>query len=244
MLETVKSIVPHETSRRRGARSPGTLHFSLLARDGAAALPQTPSDRRATGALADRPENDAGQSAFDALTIGIIRVDRDARILYANPEAERLLGRGAGLIRVSHALLCAQDISEGRRLRAVIARACEGRGGAVAISRLADGKPLFVIAVPGLAAPRARAESVLIISDPEHRAPALTERLRDLFGLTPAEAEVAVAVGRGQDLAEISAARRVKVSTLRDQISSVFAKTDTTRQAQLAGLIGRLAALG
>ena len=55
---------------------------------------------------------------------------------------------------------------------------------------------------------------------------------------------MAVALGHGQDAAEIAAARNVRISTLRDQISSVLAKTGTSRQAQLAALVGRLTALG
>ena len=64
--------------------------------------------------------------------------------------------------------------------------------------------------------------------------------LARLYALSLAEAEVALAIARGEDLAAIAQARGVKLSTLRTQVSAVLAKTDTRRQAELAALVGRL----
>ncbi len=184
-------------------------------------------------------------ATLDALGTPIIRADRDGRVVYANPEAEHLLAEGGGLVRARGRQLAAAVAEETVRLIAAICQACDGQGASLALSRPSARRPIAVIAIP--APPRLagrRGEALLFLSDPHRLAPALTQRLRNLFGLTLAEAEVAVAVGRGEDLAEISLERGVKVSTLREQISSIFAKTGAERQAELAALVARLAALG
>lgn len=184
-------------------------------------------------------------ATLDALALPVLRVDQNGRALWANAAAERLLAENDGLVWTRGRQIAAQQADDSVRLADIVMRACAGRGGSAAISRPSGSRALAVIASP---APEARsgsgAEALLFISDPERRAPALSERLRHLFGLTFAEAEVAVALGHGQDAAEIAAARNVRISTLRDQISSVLAKTGTSRQAQLAALVGRLTALG
>jgi DNA-binding CsgD family transcriptional regulator len=55
--------------------------------------------------------------------------------------------------------------------------------------------------------------------------------------LTPAEARIAIGIARGNALSVIAKAHGISVSTARTQLKSVFAKTGTHRQAQLAALI-------
>ena len=63
------------------------------------------------------------------------------------------------------------------------------------------------------------------------------------FGLTAAEAKVAVQIGRGDMLADIAGEHGVSVATVRSQLASVFAKTQTRRQTELAMLLARIAIL-
>ena len=61
--------------------------------------------------------------------------------------------------------------------------------------------------------------------------------LQGLFDLTPAEARVAGAIGRGEVPADIAAAARLSVVTVRNQVAAVLAKTGLSRQADLVGLL-------
>jgi DNA-binding CsgD family transcriptional regulator len=61
--------------------------------------------------------------------------------------------------------------------------------------------------------------------------------LRSRFCLSPAEAQIALGIAKGETLAEIAKARSVSVSTARGQLKSVFAKTGTHRQAELVRLL-------
>jgi DNA-binding CsgD family transcriptional regulator len=68
--------------------------------------------------------------------------------------------------------------------------------------------------------------------------------LQRVFDLTNAEVRLAQGVARGDSLEEVAAGLGIKISTARTQLSSIFAKTQTRRQAKLVALLGRLAQLG
>jgi DNA-binding CsgD family transcriptional regulator len=67
--------------------------------------------------------------------------------------------------------------------------------------------------------------------------------LQKLFNLTPAEASLAVNIGRGKTPAAIARSNRVTIATVRSQLAAVFAKTNTQRQAELVGLLARVSLL-
>jgi DNA-binding CsgD family transcriptional regulator len=70
------------------------------------------------------------------------------------------------------------------------------------------------------------------------------DTLRVVFDLTPAEARLAQGITRGDTLEEIATSLRIKMPTARTQLSAVFAKTGTRRQAKLIAILTRLALLG
>ena len=67
--------------------------------------------------------------------------------------------------------------------------------------------------------------------------------LRRIFGLTGAEAKLAVRIGHGDTLASIARENNVRVATVRSQLAAVFGKTQTRRQTELAMLLARMAIL-
>lgn len=69
------------------------------------------------------------------------------------------------------------------------------------------------------------------------------EVLQRLFSLTAAEARLAIQIARGACPADIARNNRVSIATVRTQLASVFAKTATGRQLELASLLCRLAPL-
>ena len=64
--------------------------------------------------------------------------------------------------------------------------------------------------------------------------------LRSAFGLTPAETRIAIGISRGKSPAVIAKSHGVAVATVRTQLKSVFAKTRTHRQAELAAFVGHI----
>jgi DNA-binding CsgD family transcriptional regulator len=60
-----------------------------------------------------------------------------------------------------------------------------------------------------------------------------------LFRLTPAEARLAAGIATGASLNEVADSLGIGRETARTQLRSVFAKTGTTRQAELVRIITR-----
>ena len=61
-----------------------------------------------------------------------------------------------------------------------------------------------------------------------------------MFGLTAAEAQVAIDIAAGRSVEDIAASRSVTRNTVRSQLKSIFDKTNTHRQLQLATLVAGL----
>lgn len=84
-------------------------------------------------------------------------------------------------------------------------------------------------------------ELALFLSRPGPEASADPQALRDLLGLTMAEARLATALAEGPTLVE--AARRLGIAhnTTKAQLRAVFAKTGVRRQSQLVALLASFA---
>ncbi len=67
--------------------------------------------------------------------------------------------------------------------------------------------------------------------------------LRDLWDLTPTEALVAIGLLVHEDLADMAAARKISIETVRMHVKSLLRKTGMPNQKKLVGLLTRLAAL-
>jgi DNA-binding CsgD family transcriptional regulator len=81
------------------------------------------------------------------------------------------------------------------------------------------------------------ASALILVVDPDRALPPSAAQLRQLYGLTHAESEVAVAAVRGEGLSAIAADLDVSLATARTHLQHVFEKTGTRRQAELVRLI-------
>jgi DNA-binding CsgD family transcriptional regulator len=114
--------------------------------------------------------------------------------------------------------------------------------GAVGTAGAAGGAPAAWPA--GLAPGGAGATVALFVSDPgaaDGAGAQVGGRLRAVFGLTPAEAAVAVTLAEGDGLAAVAAVQGVALATVRTQAQHVYRKTGVRGQAALARLVERLA---
>jgi PAS domain-containing protein len=184
---------------------------------------------------------------LDGLPWGIVLLDARQQPIFVNREAERILRIADGL-RLDRRGLYAQHSEDAQRLRGVLASAVAKLGNAprpgadLQIRRPSGARPLLLTVVPigrytrdGIGAGSVRAAVYII--DPANRPIATTERLRAVFGLTPAEAAFASALAAGQSLHEYADAAHVTCETARWRLKQVLAKTDTHRQAELVRLL-------
>jgi DNA-binding CsgD family transcriptional regulator len=78
---------------------------------------------------------------------------------------------------------------------------------------------------------------LLMLADPNPVDQPSITTLEELFGLTPAEATVAVRILSGRGLQSVAGDLGVTLSTVRIHLQRVFEKTDTHRQAELVRLL-------
>jgi DNA-binding CsgD family transcriptional regulator/PAS domain-containing protein len=183
-----------------------------------------------------------GQDALEALALGVVICDRRGRVLFANAAAEALAASGGALqLQRRERPLGAARRSDAAALQALIADAATGGpGGAVRLEGAA-GERVFALVTPLPPRVGAGEPQALVLLRAADDPPACDAAgLRQLFGLTRAEAEVALALLGDRSLAEIGEARGVSEATLRTQLAQVLRKTETTSQRQLVRLLGQL----
>ncbi|WP_143747907.1 helix-turn-helix transcriptional regulator [Mesorhizobium temperatum] len=201
-------------------------------------------------AAADLRAAGAGD-ALDRLDAGVILVDAASKILFANQTAEAILA-GNDSLGIDRDGVCAGSRRATWVLRRLIASCAQvtmangGPGGSMVIPRAEGGGPLRVVVAPFRADTAqidtawlgaARPVAILMITDPEREQRVRKEDLRRRFGFTPAEADVALEILKG-DGRDASAARLgIAAATVRTHLSHIFEKTGLHRQAELVRLL-------
>ena len=191
------------------------------------------------------------QSAIDALRSAIVLISQVGKVVFLNAAAEQILKRCPDLC-ISRDRLRAGSHVDTVRLAHLTKRVtgADGRrpsGGALAIQRANGRRALQVVAAPLPADNRAAslagsgAVALIAIHDPSDQAYVPQDVAATLFGLTPAEARLLLALGNGKSLKKYSEEARVSQNTARTHLRSVFAKTDTSRQSDLVRLACGLA---
>lgn len=178
--------------------------------------------------------------ALNAVGIAAFLCDSQGRVRAMTPCAHRLLGENRCLTLIGGRL---QSQSAAPDLTAAIRRqATEQAGGTTLLIPAADGPALVLDLTPLLREDWAARLPVRVLVTSRGR-PSLSPPepvLQASFGLTLAEAEVAVALARGEAPPAIAARRRVTVQTIRTQIRNLYSKVGVGHRGALAA---RLAAL-
>ena len=177
---------------------------------------------------------------------GCVLVSLTGSALYANRTANEIAAARDGLILSAGGIKAAQAADDAA-LQRLIRQACTGNqkgprsGSRLAICRGSGRKPYTIQVLPLRSSRvcfggRPAAALILIIDHgADARLPAV--ELRDLYNLTPAEADVALLVLRGHGLQLVADELRVSLSTVRVHLQRVFEKTGTHRQAELVRLL-------
>ena len=82
-----------------------------------------------------------------------------------------------------------------------------------------------------------RPAAVLYIRDPEQKAQAPHDIVRQLFNFTPAETGLVMLLADGLSLEEAALELGIRRNTARAHLRSIFSKTDVTRQTELVRII-------
>ena len=92
---------------------------------------------------------------------------------------------------------------------------------------------IHVLPFQHVTAPLAESRALVLILDPEQHPQPDTEMLRRLYGLTTAEAAVAIRLIQGDGIKPIAESMCLSAGTVRTHVQHIFDKTGTHRQAEL-----------
>jgi DNA-binding CsgD family transcriptional regulator len=180
---------------------------------------------------------------LDRLAAGIILLDRTARVVFANAAA-RAMTACDGPLRLRKSFLAAASPTHSHQLgKLVEAAACGDRlVRTMGLPHPQDGR-LFTVLASSL---RSRdidrfgglgmrdAAAMLFIFDPARPLEVPVEWVVDAYGLTPAEARVALCAASGATIPETAHRLNVSPNTVKTHLRKVFSKTGTSRQTELA----------
>ena len=189
-------------------------------------------------------------AAMDRMQQGTLLVDEGGQILFANRQARELLAAGNGLSHSASGALQAETSEQAHALRRLIAGAACGDGAERAVGMMAvkrrDGRRPLALVVASChtrtsfaAALRPRQAILIFVTDPDRPPTMRADQLRQLYRLTRTEADVALAVLRGEGLKAIADSFGISLSTVLTHLQNVFDKTETRRQAELVHLLLR-----
>lgn len=185
-----------------------------------------------------------GPEELSLESAGIIVLDRARRILFKNQCADAMLA-GNGLLIERQERLVSGTAAVEFHLQAALGLAARSPGD---ISRAP--RPVFLprarhVALMGMIVPLPEETdgapcALLLLWDPDAMPQLPAGVLIQSFGLTPTEAQTAVATYEGQTPAEIALARRRSIATIRTLLSRAFMKCGVRRQAELVRLLASI----
>lgn len=187
--------------------------------------------------------NDTLSGAFDSVPIGIVLLGKNG-ILNVNKAATEICRNSKSLYLTQEGIRASVSRVD-ERLRKIIRSAMDpaqdnNGGGSVCIAS-ESGNPVVVVASPVPSGDWPCETGVVVfLTDRNHSSDASAEILRTAFGLTPAEVRLASMLAKGLSPTEVADELTVSLNTIRTQLKAIFAKTNTSRQSQLATLLARL----
>ena len=186
------------------------------------------------------------QATLDALSTGVYLVDRESRVVYMNPAAEKQV-RSGGAIRLVDNRLAASRTEAQETLRREIANAVSEealvQSGGYSVALAHEGKGLVATILPldrgqrrNVSGPFAAAAAVFV-QDPQNVAPLPGEAFAKLYGLTAGELRVLLAIAPGLTVKEAADMLGIQETTSKTHLQRVFEKTGTSKQSELIRLL-------
>ncbi|GLR93911.1 helix-turn-helix transcriptional regulator [Bradyrhizobium liaoningense] len=188
----------------------------------------------------------AAFDVIDQLADGVVVMGPRAHAVFANQASCSLEAEGTLKLRPSMATWSAPH---SRRLANLVRSTLAGGAGGTMSVPAVEGTRLLTIVVVGLRSEEVgmlggafirNAACAAFVIDPSRRGTASSQQLTDAYGLTRAEARVAVAASSGGTTSEAAVMLGLSANTVKTHLRRVFVKTDTRGQAELAALLATI----
>lgn len=226
-----------QLSRKQG--HPGSAKIKIMA----ALVPhiqQATDVMRRLGNLANLQRS--FEDILNWLADGVLKLLADGSVRYANLAAQKILRRNDGIAmrRGAVEFVSAQAGAQFAGAMQAVAKLRDGdvtdMKGADFIAEARSGAPPFSISIRPASAAADLSDDILalmFIHDPLTRDAASVELLRQAFGLTPAEADVANGLRMGLSPDTFARDRKISPNTVYTHIRRIKAKVGCTRMAEL-----------
>lgn len=186
---------------------------------------------------------DAIARAAEDEALPFLLLDRQLRVRYASPLAEKLLIKGKVLTSHNDRPMLTDNCCD-RRLKKLLRQCLDGAlnrtfagGGSIAVPRPGRQDLYLLIRPVHPAMPLMAGETDVFIAvychDPQAIVCLDPERLRELYELSVAEARVAVALVATPDSEDLARQCCISLNTLRTHLKSVYLKTRSNSRAEL-----------
>ncbi|MDE1995482.1 MAG: hypothetical protein KGI75_23480 [Rhizobiaceae bacterium] len=182
-------------------------------------------------------------AAFEMANVACVFFDRMGLVTTVNEKMRRMLGSD---LQISHGKFSPTRVEDAnafdKRLRTLIeddTPLASGEPEILLLSR--KGRRPLIVRLQRLASDMQDIFShscvLAVVEDPEEKVRQRPATLTKLFGLTRAEAEIALLLAQGMTLHDIAEQRTVSYQTARAHLKSIYRKTDTNRQPELSLLL-------
>ena len=186
-------------------------------------------------------------SVIDNLRLGIIVLGESGDVIKTSRYADELLHSNKGLKLVRGRLHCDRPADERRLLNAIRkaqeqrgVQSSDARGGVLAIHP-ENGIWLSMLVRPvkafGLACGAKAPSVVLFVRTPDQDVDVPITVIRELFGLTPTEAALALEIANGLTMDEAAAELDIMRNTARTHLRAIFSKVGVRRQTALMRVV-------
>jgi PAS domain S-box-containing protein len=186
---------------------------------------------------------DLYESALDLLADGIALLKRDGAIVYVNAALRRLAAAGNEIRIERNAIEFASPDSRSRFAQAMSAgeRGHDGDAACLAADFAVpreDGQPPYTVSVrplprDGKQARLPDAAAMLLVHDPAQQSAGAARMLRELHGLTNAEAQLVQALSTGMTALAYAESRRLSITTVYTHLRRTREKTGWKSVAEL-----------
>lgn len=182
---------------------------------------------------------------IERLEIGVMLLSGDGRLLHANAIAERLFRANrwfscsGGRVRPIYPDDIVRFQAETKAAVGRVAASPDAAGASFPVRDPVDG--MLLIQVLPFRPPQdlfGQAAALVLFQDPDLGETIVADRLRDAFGITPAEARLVAQLFVDHSLTAAAAALGISEATARTQLKSVFARTGFRRQSELLAAVG------
>ena len=190
--------------------------------------------------------------ALEQFAIGVVVLDNTSTVIFANSFAQRRLNSRDGIF-IEQGKIQTTSAEDSGQLRASIEKAIQTSEAAaeespgnrsIGVARIGrkHGPTLHAFVAPWLTRGHlalTKPAAVMLVTQPERRIPR-EAWLQTLYGLTKAESKLAALIAGGMDGPHAAVKLGLTAQTVRTRLKTVFGKTNTTRQSDLARLLAIL----